>query len=545
MNVTIILITQFSGMDETELEAFTVPRSLIPRGHHQSSNLSFEQSPVSHSTILNANLKQSSSNISIASSTSMSTPIDSNSAPRPSPLGSPMRAALSQMRIYLEEMGHLTKLNPQDAWLPITESRKGNAYYSAFHNLNAGIGFQALLLPVAFTYLGWTWGTVTLSMAYFWQLYTLWLLIGLHESVPGKRYNRYLELAQAAFGERLGVWLALFPVLNLSAGTATSLINVGGGALKLFYNTSLGSPDALTTVEWFVVFAVLSAILSIIPNLNSMAWVSFMGAVMAIAYCTLLWTLSISVPRPEGLSYHIAKPTMDTTFSILNAVGIVAFAFRGHNLVPEIQATMPSTVKQPAHVPMWRGALAANVMVGLCYFPLAIGGYWAYGNKMLPEGIMNTIYFLHGSEIPGAALGLTYLFVALNSVSSFQIYSMPVYDSLEASYTSRKMRPCPRSVRLGFRLFFVMFNLFAAVAFPFVSTFAGVMGAISSIPLTFGYPCFMWLRIKGSDAKNLGFLWYLNWFLGCVGIALAVCVTAAGLFTIFQNHSFRFNFFKP
>lgn len=59
------------------------------------------------------------------------------------------------MRGYLEEMGHLTKLDPHDSWLPITESRNGNAFYSAFHTLTAGIGAQALVLPVAFTYLGW------------------------------------------------------------------------------------------------------------------------------------------------------------------------------------------------------------------------------------------------------------------------------------------------------------------------------------------------------------------------------------------------------
>lgn len=60
------------------------------------------------------------------------------------PLGSPIRRAL-----------HLTKLDPQDAWLPITESRNGNAYYAAFHTLCSGIGIQALVLPVAFTILGW------------------------------------------------------------------------------------------------------------------------------------------------------------------------------------------------------------------------------------------------------------------------------------------------------------------------------------------------------------------------------------------------------
>lgn len=60
------------------------------------------------------------------------------------PIGSPIRRALK-----------LTKLDPQDAWLPITESRNGNSYYAAFHVLCSGIGIQALVLPFAFTILGW------------------------------------------------------------------------------------------------------------------------------------------------------------------------------------------------------------------------------------------------------------------------------------------------------------------------------------------------------------------------------------------------------
>ena len=45
--------------------------------------------------------------------------------------------------------------HPNDAWLPITESRNGNAYFAAFHILNSNIGFHALLLPVALATLGW------------------------------------------------------------------------------------------------------------------------------------------------------------------------------------------------------------------------------------------------------------------------------------------------------------------------------------------------------------------------------------------------------
>ncbi|KAF8377741.1 hypothetical protein HHK36_031126 [Tetracentron sinense] len=104
--------------------------------------------------------------------------------------------------VSMEEVSQLSKLDPdQEAWLPITESRNGNAFFSAFQTLSSGLGFQALLLPLAFTVLGWTWGILCLSLAFVWQLYTLWLLIQLHESVPGTRYSRYLHLAKATFGK--------------------------------------------------------------------------------------------------------------------------------------------------------------------------------------------------------------------------------------------------------------------------------------------------------------------------------------------------------
>lgn len=84
-----------------------------------------------------------------------------------SPIGTPMKRVFVNMKGYLEEVGHLTKLNPHDAWLPITESRNGNAHYAAFHNLNAGFGFQALFLPVAFSFLGWYFPSLLYSSSLF------------------------------------------------------------------------------------------------------------------------------------------------------------------------------------------------------------------------------------------------------------------------------------------------------------------------------------------------------------------------------------------
>ena len=63
-------------------------------------------------------------------------------------------SSIVSMQCYSEAIGHLTRLDPQEAWLHITDSRNDNAYYAAFHSLSSGIGVQALVLPLAFTALG-------------------------------------------------------------------------------------------------------------------------------------------------------------------------------------------------------------------------------------------------------------------------------------------------------------------------------------------------------------------------------------------------------
>jgi amino acid permease len=148
-------------------------------------------------------------------------------------------------------------------------------------------------------------------------------------------------------GERLGVWLALFPTVYLSAGTATALILIGGETMKLFFQIVCGplcSSNPLTTVEWYLVFTSLCIVLSQLPNLNSIAGLSLVGAVTAITYSTMVWVLSVSQPRPPTISYEpLPLPSFSASlFAALNALGIIAFAFRGHNLVLEIQVYMHS-----------------------------------------------------------------------------------------------------------------------------------------------------------------------------------------------------------
>ncbi|PRQ27318.1 putative amino acid transporter, transmembrane domain-containing protein [Rosa chinensis] len=453
------------------------------------------------------------------------------------PLGSPIRRAI-----------RLTKFDPQDAWLPITESRNGNAYYAAFHTLCSGIGIPALVLPVSFTVLGWTWGIISLTVAFTWQLYTLWLLVKLHESTEtGMRYSRYLQLFSSTFGDKMGKIFAVFPIYYLSGGTCVALIIVGGSSMKLFYEMLCGhecTSKPLTSVEWYLVFTCAAVVLSQLPNLNSIAGVSLIGAITAIGYCTIMWLVAVTEGRLDGVSYDPKKEESNIAmiFSILNALGIIAFAFKGHNLTLEIQATMPSSDKKPSHVPMWRGVKFAYVIIALCLFPLAIGGYWAYGHMIPPNGGMLTaIYQFHGRDTSTFILALTALFIIVNAVSSFQIFGMPMFDDMESKYITRFNKPCPWWLRSISRAMFGFGCFFMAVAIPFLGSFAGLIGGIA-IPITFAYPCFLWLKIK--KPKRYSFMWLLNWTLGLSGTALSIILIAAGIYVVIDT-GIQVSFFKP
>ncbi|XP_025014770.2 lysine histidine transporter-like 8 isoform X4 [Ricinus communis] len=387
-----------------------------------------------------------------------------NYVPSPSPLsslhvitiaaGGSMRETPTSTDNNHDNISH-AEANPQDAWLPVTESRNGNTCTSIFHLLSSGIGFQALLLPVAFSTLGCqlkycrSWGIICLSLAFGWQLYTIWLLLHLHEHVPGTRYSRYLQLSIVAFGPKIGKVLAIFPVMYLSGGTCVVLIITG-----------------------------------------------------TFGYYTLIWVSTVSKDRPTGTSHsplQAGRFDMARLSDILIALGIIMLSFRGHNLILEIQGTLPSSSKHPSYKPMWRAVLISYILIAMCLFPLVIVGFWAYGNK-LPKKIGSMSMFLQFySQNASKSIKITlYSLVLANCLSSFQIYAVPVFDNLELRYTSIKNKRCSRRIRTALRLFFGGLAFFVAVAFPFLPSLAAIIGGMA-LPLTFVYPCFMWISIKKPD----------------------------------------------
>lgn len=161
---------------------------------------------------------------------------------------------------------------------------------------------------------------------------------------------------------------------------------------------------------------------------------------------------------------------------------------------------------------------------------------------MLRSGLLFSLYKYHIQTASHVLIGMTFLLVALHSVSTYQIYAMQQFDFIELMHTVKTNRPVPIWFRVIVRTVFVFFNFFAAVAVPFISSLAGFLGGVSSIPIGFVFPCLMWLRIKKPTPRS--FQWYLNWSLAIVGIALSVAVSISGIWSIVDT-GLKLNFFRP
>ncbi|WOL01076.1 lysine histidine transporter 1 [Canna indica] len=219
-----------------------------------------------------------------------------------------------------------------DDWLPITSSRNAKWWYSAFHNVTAMVGASMLTLPYAMSGLGWGPDIVVLILSWIITQYTLWQMVEMHE--------------------------------------------------MKFHDTVCSDCKQIKLTYFIKIFASVHFVLSQLPNFNTISGISFGAAIMSLSYSTIAWGASLDKGKVENVDYgYKGSSQAETTFNFLSVLGDVAFAYAGHNVVLEIQVTITSTPKNPSKKPMWKGVIIA-VIVALCYFPVAIVGYWVFDNNV-------------------------------------------------------------------------------------------------------------------------------------------------------------------
>ncbi|GLT29892.1 hypothetical protein SLA2020_047260 [Shorea laevis] len=406
-------------------------------------------------------------------------------------------------------------------WLPITKSRSGNLWYSAFHNVTAMVGAGVLGLPYSMSQLGWGPGVAIIILSWVITLYTLWQMVEMHEMVPGKRFDRYHELGQYAFGEKLGLWVVVPQQLMVEVGVNIVYMITGGKSLKKFHDSVCPSCKDIKTTYFIMIFASVHFILSHLPSFNSITGVSFAAAAMSLSYSTIAWVASAKKGVQPGVSYAPRESTnAGNVFNFFSALGDVAFAYAGHNVVLEIQATIPSTPEKPSKKPMWKGAIIAYIVVALCYFPVSMVGYWAFGNSV-EDNILISL------EKPRWLIAAANLFVVVHVMGSYQVFAMPVFDMVEAFLVMKMNFKPTRLLRFIIRTLYVALTMFLGMSFPFFGGLLSFFGGFAFAPTTYFLPCIVWLAIY--KPKRFSFSWITNWICIILGVLLMVLAPIGAL----------------
>ncbi|WVZ95270.1 hypothetical protein U9M48_041056 [Paspalum notatum var. saurae] len=341
------------------------------------------------------------------------------------------------------------------------------------------VGAGVLGLPYAMSELGWGAGIAVLILSWIITLYTLRQMVEMHEMVEGKRFDRYHELGQHAFGDRLGLWIVVPQQLVVEVGLGIVYMVTAGQSLQKFHDVVCRNCRHIRTSYFIMMFASVQFLLSQLPNFHSISSVSLVAAIMSLSYSTIAWVASLTKGREETVNYHLRGTTpADKVFDFFGALGSVAFAYAGHNVVLEIQATIPSAPEKPSKKPMWKGVVVAYIIVAVCYFPAALIGYWAFGNHV--DG--NILITLNN---PRWLIAIANMMVVVHLIGSYQVYAMPVFDMIETVLVRKFwFRPSSR-LRLISRTVYVAFTMFVAVTFPFFNELLSFFGGFALAPTSY------------------------------------------------------------
>ena len=138
-------------------------------------------------------------------------------------------------------------------------------------------------------------GITLLVLSWIITFYTLWQMVEMHEMVPGKRFDRYHELGQHAFGKKLGLYIVVPQQLIVEVGVNIVYMVTGGTSLQKFHDIVCPSCKKIKLTYFIMIFASVHFVLSHLPDFNSISGVSLAAAVMSFRYKTFLFLKIFSI----------------------------------------------------------------------------------------------------------------------------------------------------------------------------------------------------------------------------------------------------------
>lgn len=282
--------------------------------------------------------------------------------------------------------------------------------------------------------------------------------------------------------------------------------------VNCFHREGYGAGDCgASGSTYMVVFGVFQLLLSQLPSLHNIAWLSVVAVATSFGYsfislglCAAKWASHGGAVRGTLAGADLDFPR-DKAFNVLLALGNIAFSYTFADVLIEIQDTLRSPPAE--NKTMKRASFYGLSMTTVFYLLLGCTGYAAFGNDA-PGNILTGFAFYE----PFWLVDIANICVIVHLIGAYQVFAQPIFARLEsyvacqwpdakfinATYYVRVPgRWWPAAtvavapLKLVLRTIIIMFTTLVAMLLPFFNAVLGLIGALGFWPLSVYFPVSM------------------------------------------------------
>ncbi|RWR90352.1 amino acid permease 8-like protein [Cinnamomum micranthum f. kanehirae] len=399
-------------------------------------------------------------------------------------------------------------------------TRTGNIWTATAHAITAVIGSGVLTLPWSVAQIGWVFGPIALVVFALFTYYTAIILSDCYRTpgpTEGRRNYTYMDAVKSFLGPRevklcgIAQYASLWGTLiGYTITSATSMMYVE--VTDCYHLKGHNAGCRATGTSYLIIFGAMEVILSQFPNLEEIAFLSVLAAVMSFAYSFIGLYLS----TVKFASNHVARGTITgvkigamgvssttKTWFSFQALGNIAFAYSYSSILLEIQDTLKSP--PPENKTMKKATTFGLGITTLFYISLGCMGYAAFGNDS-PGNVLTGFYE------PFWLVDIGHLAVLIHLIAAYQVFAQPIFARnekwLSSKWPTTGFFHTVHTIRLPFakkrsyrftlcklfgRTIFVVFTTLVAMMLPFFNSIVGLLGAVAFFPLTIYFPVSMYM----------------------------------------------------
>ncbi|KAL4395838.1 hypothetical protein AHAS_Ahas01G0031900 [Arachis hypogaea] len=421
--------------------------------------------------------------------------------------------------------------------------RTGTVKSAVAHIVTAVIGSGVLSLAWSTAQLGWIGGPVALLCLAIVTYISSFLLSDCYRTpdpVTGKRNYSYMDAVTNNLGNK-STWFAGFLQFLALYGTCIAYVITTATSLRAIlksncyhkegHKASCEYGDSL----YMVMFGLVQIVMSFIPDLHNMAWVSVVAAIMSFTYSFIGLGLGIATVIKNGrimgsITGVATNKVADKIWLVFQALGDIAFSYPYSLLLLEIQDTLKSS--PPENQTMKKASMIAILITTFFYLCCGCFGYAAFGNST-PGNLLTGFGFYE----PFWLVDIANVCIIVHLVGGYQIYCQPIYNVADRwrsrkfpnngfvnNFYKVKLPLLPtfnfNLFRFCFRTIFVISTTGVAILFPYFNQVLGVLGAINFWPLAILFPVEMYLVQKKIEAWSSKWIVLRIFSFGCFLVTL-------------------------